>query len=128
MIKQFKNKLEGYIADLTLSEADIKSICENTDLDGNGQMDYTDFTMGAVDLTKNQFYKYCEKAFEIFFNNDIQQVDKQEFIEQICMQNMKKQLVEKVLAEVDANQNESITFDEFVELILEYLQTNMPDY
>ena len=44
------------------------------------------------------------------------------------MQNMKKELVEKVLAEVDANQNESITFDEFVELILEYLQKSMPDY
>jgi Ca2+-binding EF-hand superfamily protein len=73
-----------------------------------------DFMMAAVDLSYGQFIKYCEKAYEIFFNNEIYQVDKQEFIEKICQQNMKKQLVETIIEEIDENNNESITFDEFV--------------
>ena len=83
-------------------------------------MDFMDFMMAAVDLSEVMFVKYCERAFEIFFNNDIQQVDKQEFIEKVCMQNMKKPLVERIITEIDENQNESITFDEFVKLFLKY--------
>lgn len=84
--------------------------------------------MTAVDLSENQFIKYCEKAYEIFFNNDIQQVDKQEFIERVCVQNMKKQLVERIISEIDENSNESITFDEFVQLFLNYNKQRMPHY
>ena len=65
-------------------------IISSTDLDNNGKMDFMNFMMAAVDLSYGQFIKYCEKAYEIFFNNEIYQVDKQEFIEKICQQNMKK--------------------------------------
>ena len=91
-------------------------------------MDFQDFMMAAVDLSKDMFLKYCEKAFELFFNNDIQQVDKQEFIERICMQNLKKKLVEQVILEIDDNSNESITFDEFVKIYLNYNKFIINDY
>lgn len=35
-------------------------------------MDFMDFMMAAVDLSKGQFIKYLERAYDIFFNNDIQ--------------------------------------------------------
>ena len=91
-------------------------------------MDLPDFMMAAVDLCETQFLKYCEAAYEIFFNNDIQQMDKQEFIERICMTNMKKRLFERIISEIDENNNESITFDEFVKLILKYNKVYMDHY
>lgn len=44
------------------------------------------------------------------------------------MQNMKKPLVERIISEIDENQNESITFDEFVKLFLKYNKSRMPQY
>ena len=68
-----------------IDEDRVDMIIKSTDIDDNGKMDFMDFMMAAVDLSEDQFLKYCESAYEIFFNNDIQQVDKQEFIERICM-------------------------------------------
>ena len=44
------------------------------------------------------------------------------------MQNIKKQLVEIIISEIDENQNESITFDEFVLIFLNYNKDRMPQY
>lgn len=41
---------------------------------------------------------------------------------------MKKPLVERIISEIDENQNESITFDEFAILILRYNKEFMPHY
>ena len=38
---------------------------------------------------------------------------------------MKKQLVETIIEEIDENNNESITFDEFVQLFLNYIKDRM---
>ena len=73
-----------------IDDETVDSIIDKADIDGNKKMDFMDFMMAAVDLSENQFIKYLERAYEIFFNNDIQQVDKQEFIERVCMQNIKK--------------------------------------
>ena len=109
-----------------IDDETVDSIIDKADIDGNKKMDFMDFMMAAVDLSENQFIKYLERAYEIFFNNDIQQVDKQEFIERVCMQNIKKQLVEIIISEIDENQNESITFDEFVSIFLIYNKDRMP--
>ena len=66
--------------------------------------------MASVDLSEKSFFKYCEIAYLKMFNNEMQQIDKQEFIELICSQNMKISLVEAILQEVDASMNESISF------------------
>jgi len=54
------------------------------DITGTGSIDKEDFLMASVDLSEKSFYKYCEIAFLKMFNNEMQQIDKQEFIELIC--------------------------------------------
>jgi len=54
------------------------------DITGTGNIDKEDFLMASVDLSEKSFYKYCEIAFLKMFNNEMQQIDKQEFIELIC--------------------------------------------
>jgi len=54
------------------------------DINGTGNIDKEDFLMASVDLSEKSFYKYCEIAFLKMFNNEMQQIDKQEFIELIC--------------------------------------------
>lgn len=53
--------------------------------------------MASVDLSERSFFKYCEIAYLKMFNNDMQQIDRQEFVEIICTQNMKIELVEAIL-------------------------------
>ena len=55
-----------------IDEQRVEMIIKSTDIDDNGKMDFMDFMMAAVDLSEDQFLKYCESAYEIFFNNDIQ--------------------------------------------------------
>ena len=90
-------------------------------------MDYIDFMMATVDLSNISLNRYCEKAFNLLFKNEMQQMDKQEFIDIICKQSIKKTLVELILNEIDSNHNESITFDEFVDLILKYCDPEYKD-
>lgn len=54
-----------------IEDSTVDNIIDKADIDGNRKMDFMDFMMAAVDLSENQFIKYLERAYEIFFNNDI---------------------------------------------------------
>lgn len=59
--------------DLALENVEVPdwiiSICDNVDIDGNGQIDYNDFLLASVDLSKDSFMNYCKKAYELLFEN-----------------------------------------------------------
>ena len=90
--------LEGYIGELEAlrqranpgenyfkyDQNDLETILDYADIDGNHRIDKEDFLMASVDLSEKSFSKYCEIAYLKMFNNDMQQIDKQTFIEVIC--------------------------------------------
>ena len=55
---------------------DIDSSCEPK----KGQVQYSDFLVATLLLDKISFTNYLEKAYDLYFTNDSERIDKQEFI------------------------------------------------
>lgn len=52
-----------------MTEEELDKIIGNVG-HGKGHVEYRDFLMASVDLSKTSFLKYCERAFERFFSDE----------------------------------------------------------
>lgn len=104
------------------TDAELNGIIANVDHDENGFLDYRDFLMASVDLTKESFFRYCERAFERFFTNEAIAMPTNELYEILCKENIFRQaLVEQILDIFDKDGSDTITFKEMVEEFILHL-------
>ena len=47
----------------------IEKIIQNVDIDGNNHVDYNDFLLASIDLSKDSFIQYLSAAYKILFSN-----------------------------------------------------------
>lgn len=65
----------------TLDEDTLKQIMSNINTSGNfddkGEpfLDYSDFLVASIDYSEDQFYQYCERAYELYFDNSMESID-----------------------------------------------------
>ena len=57
------------------TNADLQSIMDNVDQDGNDFIDYSDFLIASIDYSEDSFLKYCEIAYEKYFDNSQESID-----------------------------------------------------
>ena len=50
----------------------------NADLEPDGYINFNDFLIATIDLSKDKVLKYCEKAFSTFFSKK-KEIDIKEF-------------------------------------------------
>lgn len=50
-------------------------IVENADIDNSKTLDFNDFLLASVDLQESSFYVYCDRAYELLFDNDEESVE-----------------------------------------------------
>jgi len=73
--------------------------------------------------------KYCERAFERFFNNDDKVMSVSELYDLLCKDNTsKKEYIEAILYEFDQDQSDSISYSELIHVFLKNLGEDiLPD-
>lgn len=47
----------------------IEEIIKNVDIDGNNFVDYNDFLLASIDLSKESFTEYLKEAYSLLFSN-----------------------------------------------------------
>jgi Ca2+-binding EF-hand superfamily protein len=84
------------------------------DKQGNRYIDYSDFLIASIDYSEHQFYQYCEKAYELYFNNSLESIDVQELVDIFCQEKLlSHDLIEFYIKKIDADGNGNIEKDEF---------------
>ena len=79
-----------------------QDIIKAVDIDGEGYLDYNDFLLGCIPVTKETFRLYCANAYELLFSNDQEQMEIQEFVTILCQENnLKEHLVKDFLYELE---------------------------
>jgi len=78
-------------------------------------------------MERETFMKYCERAFERFFNNDEKMMSVSELYEILCKDNSsKKEFIEAILEEFDEDQSDTISFSELIHVFLKNLSEELP--
>ena len=72
--------------------------------------------------------KYCERAFERFFNNDDKMMTVSELYDILCKDNSsKKEFIEAILEEFDQDQSDTIQYHELIQVFIKNLSDYLPD-
>ena len=78
--------------------------------------------MASVDLTPNAFKKYCERAFERYFNNEERAIQTCDLYELLCNENIfKKQYVKEIIDLFDEDNSDSVQYKELIKIFIENL-------
>lgn len=123
---------DGYneiIGDNHLSEEKAHQIVMWIDQHQNGQpkgfIDYSDFKIGCVDVTRQKFLKYCEVAYEKFFDNGQESIDTNELTGILCQEKLlKEKSIKGIVGRMDDNNNGSIQYFEFFDALIQAIGPN----
>lgn len=87
---------------------------DNVDQDNNKYVDYADFLIASIDYSEDQFYQYCERAYELYFDNSTESIDVQELTDIFCQEKlMRHDLITFYITKIDADGNGSVEAHEF---------------
>ena len=79
-----------------------QQIIDNAEIDGDGKLDFNDFMLASIDLSRQSFYNYCNNAYELLFDNEEESVEVQHFVNLLCEErNLKEPLVKDFLGKID---------------------------
>lgn len=110
------------LMDRDWSDEELGAIIQKVDHNDNGFLDYRDFLMASVDLSKEAFLKYCERAFERFFTNDTMSLQTNKLYEILCEENIfRRELVQIIINLFDEDGSDSIQFKELIDALLKHL-------
>lgn len=94
------------------NKSELNAIISKVDRDANGYLDYKDFLMASIDLSKDAFLKYCERAFERFFqNNEERTMSMSDLYDILCKENVfPRSFIQVILQLFDEDGSDSISF------------------
>jgi len=98
---------------VAITEEQVDAMFKAVDIDGNGSIDYTEFvmaTMNEKDLITNDRLK---AAFRLFDKDGSGTISPDEIKEVLGLGENDNEMIDKLIAEVDENNDGEIQFDEF---------------
>ena len=70
------------LIDVDLTEEELNQIMVNVDVDQTGYINFENFLNASIDLSRENFMKYCEKAWSMFFEKKPRNtIEVMEFVE-----------------------------------------------
>ena len=60
---------DGVNKEALFDDGAIEEIIQNVDIDGNNHVDYNDFLLASIDLSKESFIEYLKEAYKLLFSN-----------------------------------------------------------
>lgn len=84
-------------------------------------IDQIDFLIGSVDLSPKSFLIYCERAFEIFFDNPTHSISTPSFVDILLQDHLPKEMVHEFVIKVDEDKSGTVDYAELFEVFIEEL-------
>ena len=98
---------------VAITEEQVDAMFKAVDIDGNGSIDYTEFvmaTMNEKDLITNERLK---AAFRLFDKDGSGTISPDEIKEVLGLGENDNEMIDKLISEVDENNDGEIQFEEF---------------
>jgi calcium-dependent protein kinase len=107
---------------------EVEKIFDRVDIDGSGQIDYSEWVVATIDKSKLLTREKLQSAFNLFDKDGGGSISAQEVKEVFCSgQDYEEELWDKITAEidfVDTNGNGEIDFDEFATMMQKLIYEN----
>lgn len=84
-------------------------------------LDQLDFLIASVDLSYNSFLIYCERAFEIFFDNPTHSISTPSLVDILLQDHLPKDMINEFVTVVDDDQSGTVDYAELFETFIEQL-------
>ena len=99
----------------------ILELMKSADTDGSGEINYTEFLAATMDANIYLREDYLKTAFMMFDEDNSGKIDNEEVVKLLSgddLQNLvSKDAIGKAMAEIDANGDGEIDFEEFMEMM-----------
>jgi calcium-dependent protein kinase len=107
--------IEGYRATLgDLAEEEVDRIMRIADIDGSGEIDYSEFVVATMDKRKLLSNEKLEAAFNLFDKDNSGSISANEIKEVLGVgKNIDEKIWNDIVLEVDNNGDGEISFTEF---------------
>ena len=107
--------IEGYRATLgDLAEEEVDKIMRIADIDGSGEIDYSEFVVATMDKRKLLSNEKLEAAFNLFDKDNSGSISANEIKEVLGVgKNIDEKIWNDIVLEVDGNGDGEISFTEF---------------
>lgn len=114
---------EGYEENfgMPIDDEELDKIFDAIDTDGSGAIDYSEFLMATMNEQQLLSKEKLKAAFKMFDKDGSGTISKEEIKE--ALGNVDDELAEKIIGEVDGNDDGEISFEEF-ELMMNNLVSN----
>lgn len=95
-----------------LSDEEVDAIFDQVDVDGTGELEYSEFVFGALGEKQLLSIENLRKAFNIFDKDGSGSISMDELAEMLsCDENLDDAAIKKIIAQVDADGDGEISFE-----------------
>jgi len=101
---------------------DLSELLQNLDVDGSGQIDYTEFLAATLERRQYNSENICWAAFRVFDKNNDGKISHQELVEVLASQDVVQAIgrdqVTELMKEFDRDGDGNIDFEEFMAMMM----------
>ncbi len=106
-----------------IEDEEVDKIFDAIDTDGSGAIDYSEFLMATMNESQLLSKENLKRAFKMFDKDNSGTISRDEIRE--ALGDMEEEIAEKIISEVDVNNDGEISFEEF-ETMMTSLVSNKP--
>ncbi|OAY82735.1 Calcium-dependent protein kinase 3 [Ananas comosus] len=101
-----------------ISESELMQLMEAADVDGNGSIDYLEFISATMHMNRLEKEGHIYKAFEYFDKDNSGYITMEELEQALKQYDMgDEKTIKEIIAEVDADHDGRINYEEFVAMM-----------
>lgn len=105
------------------AEKQAKQIMSKIDVDGSGELEYTEFLRTAIEEERLLSRENIRKAFYYFDKDNSQSIERQELIQWLSSgEIIPESVIQELMEEADVNNDGTIDIDEFEDLLVSKLE------
>merc|ERR1712228_829122 len=107
----------------TISDEEVDEMFSKVDVDDSGAIDYSEFVVASMNEKNLLSNNKLQSAFKMFDKDGGGSISTDEIRQVLSFgQNLEESVVNDIIAQVDANGDGEISFDEFAEMMLKTVQ------